>query len=321
MMARMSADQSGPSSRERLSDAAHHDAPAAYLPLDRVGMRGIQVPIRLRDPATGAALLAPATAEAEVDLADSRARGIHMSRLYLTLQAMLADEDLTGGLLARIAHAFLGSHRGLSSRARVRVAYEQLVKRPALVSAHAGWRSYPVWIQAEVGPDAARLVIGAEVLYASTCPCSAALARQAVAEAVRARFGAGEQDISRVAEFLATEEGQPAVAHAQRSRARAEVALAGAGAGIGPVELIDLLERALGTAVQGAVKREDELEFARRAAANLMFCEDAARRARAALEAETRIEDWRIEVAHFESLHPHDAVAAAAKGVPGGFRP
>jgi GTP cyclohydrolase I len=88
----------------------------------------------------------------------------------------------------------------------------------------------------------------------------------------------------------------------------------------GTVELVDLAERALGTPVQAAVKREDELEFARRSASNLMFCEDACRRLAGALAADPRLADWRAEVAHLESLHPHDAVAAVAKGLPGGFR-
>jgi GTP cyclohydrolase I len=71
--------------------------------------------------------------------------------------------------------------------------------------------------------------------------------------------------------------------------------------------------------VQAAVKREDEQEFARRNAHGPMFCEDAGRRLKAALDGDARLSDWRVEVAHLESLHPHDAVAIAAKGVAGGF--
>jgi GTP cyclohydrolase I len=40
-----------------------------------------------------------------------------------------------------------------------------------------------------------------------------------------------------------------------------------------------------------------------------MFCEDAARRIAAALAADPRVERFDAEVSHFESLHPHDAVA------------
>jgi GTP cyclohydrolase I len=51
-----------------------------------------------------------------------------------------------------------------------------------------------------------------------------------------------------------------------------------------------------------------------------MFCEDAARRIQRALDADERILDFRVRATHHESLHPHDAVALATKGVAGGFR-
>ena len=77
----------------------------------------------------------------------------------------------------------------------------------------------------------------------------------------------------------------------------------GAGAGFLTTGLLS------GTPVQTAVKREDEQAFARLNAENLMFCEDAARRVAAALSADPRIQRFDAEVAHFESLHAHDAVA------------
>jgi GTP cyclohydrolase I len=42
---------------------------------------------------------------------------------------------------------------------------------------------------------------------------------------------------------------------------------------------------------------------------------------RAALEADARLADWRVVASHHESLHPHDAVAVAVKGVLGGLVP
>ena len=50
-----------------------------------------------------------------------------------------------------------------------------------------------------------------------------------------------------------------------------------------------------------------------------MFCEDAARRLQQALAARADVADFWLRVAHFESLHPHDAVAVACKGVAGGY--
>ena len=41
-------------------------------------------------------------------------------------------------------------------------------------------------------------------------------------------------------------------------------------------------------------------------------CEDAARRVAAALATDPRVSAWQVRVAHFESLHPHDAVASVS---------
>ena len=65
----------------------------------------------------------------------------------------------------------------------------------------------------------------------------------------------------------------------------------------------------MGTPVQTAVKREDEQAFAKLNAENLMFCEDAARRVAATLADDARVQRFEVSVSHFESLHPHDAVA------------
>jgi len=44
-----------------------------------------------------------------------------------------------------------------------------------------------------------------------------------------------------------------------------------------------------------------------------MFCEDAARKLKAALLKRSDVADFSIEVRHFESLHPHDVVAKVKK--------
>ena len=49
--------------------------------------------------------------------------------------------------------------------------------------------------------------------------------------------------------------------------------------------LLETIESALATPVQTAVRREDEQEFARLNGENPMYCEDAVRRIRAALDA------------------------------------
>jgi GTP cyclohydrolase I len=304
-----------------MPDVAHEPPSRALGVLDRVGMGGIEVPVRLRD-ADGGIVLAPARADAYVSLDDPNARGIHMSRLFLSLQAILGEEELTLGSVRQVLQAFVGSHAAVSRSGSVRIAFELPLRRQALVSTNTSWRTYPVSIGGELSDDRLRLHLGARVAYSSTCPCSAALARQLIQERFRTEHAGHERvDVAAVAEWLGRESSIAATPHSQRSYADVLVEPAGTAHAPSFTELIDSVEHALATPVQAAVKREDEQEFARLNAANLMFCEDAARRLKAALDADTRIADYRVEARHVESLHPHDAVSVAVKGVPGGMRP
>ena len=122
-----------------------------------------------------------------------------------------------------------------------------------------------------------------------------------------------------VRDWLASERGLAATPHAQRSRAELRVELKPAFDELPLKALVDAVEAALGTPVQTAVKREDEQAFAELNAANLMFCEDAARRMQKALDEDDRISDFWVRASHFESLHPHNAVSVVTKGVEGGY--
>ena len=145
---------------------------------------------------------------------------------------------------------------------------------------------------------------------ASTCPASAALSRQANAERFAEDFAAARPlSVNVVHDWLASERGLAATPHAQRSQASVRVELRPQFDELPLVTLVDAIEAALGTPVQTAVKRVDEQAFARLNAENLMFCEDAARRVASVLASDPRIARYDATVAHYESLHPHDAVA------------
>lgn len=296
-------------SQQSLPDVAT-DAAALVRTLDWVGMDGIALPIRLHAGAGQAGIQVPASVDVAVDLADAHARGIHMSRLYLRLQRALAGEPLAPAGLRRLLQDCIDSQGGASTRARLVVRYDQLLLRTALASDNAGWKRYPVTIDATLADGHLRLGLTVAVEYSSTCPASAALSRQRNAERFVADFPAGiSVSPSAVRDWLASERGMAATPHAQRSRADVRVELRPAFDELPVVTLVDMIEDALGTPVQAAVKREDEQAFAERNAANLMFCEDAARRIAAALSAQPRVSCFEAAVTHMESLHAHDAVA------------
>ena len=307
--------------RGTMPDIAHDSGTSVAGRLDRVGMGGIEVPVRLLAP-DGSTMLVPARADAFVSLDDPAARGIHMSRLFLSLQAILGEEALDLHVVEKLLHAFIGSHAGLSREASLELRFDLLARRQALVSANSSWRSYPVRVGGRLTPAGPRLSIGARVAYSSTCPCSAALARQLIQERFREDFRErGQVAADEIHAWLGRERSIAATPHSQRSYADVTIVPCSADAAPTLIEVIDLAEDALATAVQAAVKREDEQEFARLNAANLMFCEDAGRRLKRALDADARFADWRIEARHVESLHPHDAISIAVKGVAGGLLP
>ena len=308
-----------PNSLRAMPDIAAEADLANAGALDWVGMQEIAVPVRLSGP-EGEIVQSPARVDAQVNLKREDARGIHMSRLYLHVDQHLSNEPLTPCSLRRLLRDFLDSHADLSDRARIRIRFDHMIRRPALASGNSGWKSYPVVIQASMEDAAFAFELETEVLYSSTCPCSAALARQLIQEQFDADFADGQPlNKSAVLAWLGSEAGIRATPHSQRSRARVRVRLA-SGFEFPIVELIDLVEGALKTPVQTAVKREDEQAFALLNGQNLMFCEDAARRIKGALDNETRIVDFCLSAEHLESLHPHDAVAFATKGIAHGYQ-
>lgn len=272
------------------------------LPLDWVGMRGIAMPILLEGQRINAKL------DAGVSLDDGEARGIHMSRLYLALEAF-ADQSVCPALLNQVLEHFLDSHEGLSDCAYLAIHTEFLLKRPALISPLAGWKSYPTVLSASLKKQMFHVELKIEVPYSSTCPCSAALARQLIQQQFVDDFANTSLQHADVLAWLGSTRGIVATPHSQRSYAQLSIHLDDFIDEIPLTAIINDAEAALGTAVQTAVKRPDEQAFALANGQNLMFCEDAARRLNFALQRTPGINQFHVRVIHAESLHAHDAVA------------
>ena len=272
------------------------------MPLDWVGMCGIAMPVQFEGRQVSA------LADAGVSLDDGASRGIHMSRLYLALEALERDA-LTPQLIRQVLEQFLFSHEGLSASTHLRLQFDHLLKRPALVSPLAGWKHYPVTIDARLKAEMFHVELSVEIPYSSTCPCSAALARQLIQDQFDKDFSGQAVDREGVMAWLGSSSGIVATPHSQRSMAKLQVRLVGDELPINV--LIDKAEAALGTAVQTAVKRADEQAFALANGQNLMFCEDAARRLNLALRQLDWVAGFTVRVEHAESLHAHDAVAVS----------
>jgi GTP cyclohydrolase I len=278
--------------------------------LQWVGMSDIEMPLQL-----AADVNVPATVarvRAEVSLDDEVSKGIHMSRLYLACDEVFSSAAIDYGQLQNLTDQFLLSHKKLSQNALIEVEAEALLRRPALVSDHSGWRSYPIKLSVvQCQKTGLSQYLSFQVTYSSTCPCSAALARQLIQENFKQQFDSENIDFQAVLDWMGSEQGINATPHSQRSSAVIKVKLAADQVEIPLQKMIDMVENSLQTAVQAAVKRADEQAFALRNGQNLMFCEDAARRIKQTLSKEPTVQQFHLRVTHHESLHPHDATAEA----------
>lgn len=303
-----------------LPDVSLTDTVPSLSPLAWVGMQGIDLLVTVAE--SGYRRDLHARADVQVDLPAPHVKGIHMSRLYRLLDTLSQGEVLSPPVLRLLLQTMIDSHHDCDSRsARLRLSLDLLVRRPALVTQDlSGWKSYPVRLDASLISGQFRCRVQVTAGYSSTCPCSAALARQLIEQGFLNEFeGQGSVQPQEVAAWL-RRYGTLATPHSQRSEARVAVDVRDGADSLGLLALIERIEQAVGTPVQTAVKRADEQAFAALNGQNLMFVEDAARRIETALSGYDRAS---VHVRHLESLHPHDAVAwalpspqSALEGVP-----
>ncbi|PKG38397.1 GTP cyclohydrolase FolE2 [Psychromonas sp. Urea-02u-13] len=288
--------------------------------LDRVGMSNIELPLMVQTDDCAPQQVS-ASAELFVNLGDAQAKGIHMSRLYLQLDQLSTESELTLQTLSTLLEGFIESHSDLSQQAFVKFEFDYHLRRKSLISEKRGWKAYPVVLIGQLIDGEFNVELQVSVPYSSTCPCSAALARQLIQNTFAEKYAAQENiEKEEVLQWLGSTQGIVATPHSQRSVVEVKVKLNTANNTFPVIELIDLIENTLKTPVQAAVKREDEQEFARLNGQNLMFCEDAARQLQYALNPEVKFDDFWLRVNHYESLHAHDAVSITTKGIKDGYQ-
>ncbi len=303
-----------------MPDIANHTTAQTEGKLDWVGMSNIEMPFMVASKGQAERMVS-AFVDAYVNLKEPQAKGIHMSRLYLLLDELSSNNVLNYQSLVSLLDGFISSHQDLSDNAKVQLSFDYHLRRKSLISGKLGWKAYPVTLTGRLDKGQLGIELAIDVRYSSTCPCSAALARQLIQQAFLEKFDDTSIDKETIHEWLGSTEGIVATPHSQRSVAEVKVKLNDQVEDFPITDLVDLIEEALQTPVQAAVKREDEQEFARLNGQNLMFCEDAARRLQHAMNLATEFDDFWLRVNHLESLHAHDAVSVTTKGVIGGYQP
>lgn len=288
-------------------------------PIDLVGIQDIKIPVQLSSK-----VKVSAKVSILVSLEDQNTRGIHMSRLYLILHDYFSKNIVSFSGLKKALSQSINGQKGISESGRIRLEAHWPVLKKALKSSIEGWREYPFHIEVNYSKkeNSWTYIAGAEVLYSSTCPCSASLSREIIKKGFEKSFPDKKHFTKKeMLTWLEDKNFLKATPHAQKSNAVFKVQLSEKSKDtFSLLKIIGDLEKRLGTPVQTAVKREDEAEFARLNASNLMFCEDAVRKSALLFKSQKNLLDYFIRVQHYESLHPFTVESSIVKGVKGGWR-
>lgn len=278
--------------------------------LQWVGMEDISLPLKFKLNHQHITQVV-SHANTYVNLAVDDAKGIHMSRLYLLLN-QFSNQEFEQSTVEKLLNDMIESQGGLSTAAKLSFQFDLAINKSSLSGLHTGFQTYPISITTVKNQDTMLCEIDLTITYSSTCPCSASLSRKLLGSEIDANFKGESIDKAALTAWIESESGSVATPHSQRSYAYLKLTMA-------PNEwpeiftLIHELEATLKTPVQTAVKREDEQQFAKLNAENLMFCEDAARKIKIFLASKPNIAYYHMKVEHQESLHPHNAVAIDQK--------
>jgi GTP cyclohydrolase I len=267
----------------------------ANIKLERVGIHNFRLPIKFRRRNSEECVELETGVTGTVSL-EATKKGINMSRIMRSFYEQKDVAFKSGGFTTDALEAVLRTYKKEldSFEANVMLSFSYPIPQMSLRSGLEGWQYYDVILEMSIdSADRVQKVIHFDFVYSSACPCSFELSEHA-----------------RTLRHKAT------VSHSQRSVARISVKHEKM---IWIEDLQELCLGALQTETQVMVKREDEQAFAELNGAYLKFVEDAARLLFEALDNDKRILDFKIICSHLESLHSHDAIAVAAKGISGGF--
>ena len=301
--------------------------PGAAVPLDKVGVSGVDLPVQMvrRD---GTVQTLHATTSLYGSLDDPKAKGLNLSRFPIVMHEALENNLSLDGM--KIILDDLRSKQGSKDiYCKMKFKYpwtqEALRTRKELDPREDGreWSEddpevfmidgdkilshekaeghifYDCELEGQHINDEYKYYLTVHYIYSSTCPCSFELAQHAMQTRNKAANG-----------------------HSQRSVAKIKVQFDPSNI-LYIEDVVEKMREIMPTETVVICKRRDEMAFAERNGSNPVFVEDFMRIAYEALDTwfdEGRIFDFYIVSDHLESLHNWSATAVTSKGIPGGLR-
>jgi len=278
--------------KDDLPDIQHSDKPEFPIYINAVGVEKIKVPCII-DSLYGGAHHLVADVEMTTDLNDN-IKGISMSMLLRTLITFL-NEPLKHKTIKQILEIFKTAVETNSDHSLIKFEFDLPIHKKAPKSNIVFPQYYKCGFVGKLDHDDFRFFQKVRVYYGSYCPCSVSLCENL------------------------SENGIKGFPHAQRSFCDLLVEIK-PGYVVWLESLIELIECSVKTFAAPILRRVDEQEFARIAAQNPMFVEDAIRRVINSINLDTSIYDWIVKCTHEESIHTNNAIAVAWKGIENGFR-
>ncbi|GIV16791.1 MAG: GTP cyclohydrolase FolE2 [Armatimonadota bacterium] len=246
---------------------------ARQIPIPRVGVRGVQLPVQIAG-SDGRAFATVAAVDFAVSLQPDK-KGTHMSRLMQIL-----DEATRAPLTLQDLQRMLDRARDMldADRAEITMRFKYFLRKYAPVTGAAGWLDADAeWVVVLENGSCTRLV-RVNVPVKSLCPCSKQIAL----------YGA----------------------HNQRAYVRAEIELLPSTHHVDMENLCRLLEEQGSSPLYPVLKRPDEKHVTESAYDNAKFVEDMLRDSVLALRQLPGIRRFKVECESVESIHNHNAFAA-----------
>ena len=246
--------------------------PSIALGLSRVGVRGVEKVIRIRQK--GAEQLFSAQIECFVDLGPEQ-KGAHMSRFEEVIneaigEVILGESGFRAEQLAQhIAELVRGRQNAM--RAEVTIAARYPEHRPAPVSGINTQEIYTLFGIAVASGRGTRRVVGVAAQGMTACPC----AQQLIAAQAREHLeedGFSDREIERILAVV------PIATHNQRGLGTLHVGVPeGQELEIEAHTLLSIVENAMSSEIYELMKRSDEAAVVARAHARPRFVEDCVR--------------------------------------------
>jgi len=294
-----------------VSRDVHGERPTVQIPLEKVGLTGIKMPLSFTKFEGKDVVIVPSF-DVYIDLPAER-RGIDASRSYEVIaevfnafaKKVLKIEDIC----AAIAEELLKRHE-YASRAEVKARAEAIFERRTPQTGMLTYEPYEVMAGATSkllnSKIETRKMVGVKVIGITACPC----VREALQEA----------SVKEASESLNYVEDQartlinrlPIATHMQRSEGEAMIEVP-EGFNVDVTDLIRIVEKALSASTFELLKRKDEVALVLTAMSNPRFVEDSIRlMAKGVVDHFKHFPDdvkVRLSIRSRESVHKHDLVA------------